>query len=68
MRKGTKKIERRERKEEERERKRKEKGRKGGAASIGLQCLNDERFEGSRSELVCTPRGRISLILWLSFV
>ena len=36
MRKGTEKIERRERKDEERERTRKEKGRKGGLASTGL--------------------------------
>ena len=59
MRKGTEKIERRERKEKE---KRKENGRKGGPASTGLQCSNSERFNGSGSELVCAPRGRGSLL------
>ena len=48
--------------------KKKERGRKGGPASTGLQCSNIERFDGSRSELVCAPRGRVSLLLWLFFV
>ena len=63
MRKGTEKIERKEKKEEEKRKKKKGKGRKRGPASIGLQCSNNERFDGSKSELVCAPRGRGSLLL-----
>ena len=55
-------------KRKKRRRKRKEKGRKRGPASTGLQCLNSERFDGLGSEVVCAPRGRGSLILWLFFV
>ena len=55
-------------KRKKRKRKRKENGRKGGPASIGLQCSNSERFDKSGSELVCAPRGRGSLLLWLFFV
>ena len=56
MRKGTEKIERR-------ERKRKAKMRKGGPTSTSLQCSNNETFDGSGSELVCAPRGRGFLLL-----
>ena len=62
-----KKIERRERKEKEKERKRegkrKEKGRKGDPASTSLQHSSNKTLDGSGSELVCTPRGRGSLLL-----
>ena len=46
--------------------KKKENGRKGGPSSTGLQCLNNERFDGLGSDLVYAPRGRGSLILWYS--
>ena len=58
MRKLGEKIE----KEKEKERK---KGRKGDPAPTGLQCSNNKNFDGSRSDLVCAPRGRGSLLLWL---
>ena len=51
-------------KEKEKERK----GRKRGPASTSLKCSNSERFDRSGSELVCAPKGRGPLILWLFFV
>ena len=60
-RKGGEKIE----KEKEKERK---KGRKGDPASTSLQCTINEKFNGLGSKLVCAPRGRGSLILWLVLV
>ena len=55
-------------KRKKRERKRKEKGRKGGPASTGLQCSNNEMFDESGSELIYAPRSKGSLLLWLFFV
>ena len=55
-------------KRKKREGERKEKGRKGDPASTGLQHLSNKTLDGSRSELVYTPRGRGSLLLWLFFV
>ena len=55
-------------KRKKREIERKEEGRKGGPASTGLQCSNNKRFDRSGSELVYTPRGRGSLLVWLFLV
>ena len=55
-------------KEIEEERKKEEKKvEEGGPACIGLQRSNNKRFDGSESELVCAPRGRSPLILWLFY-
>ena len=48
--------------------KRKEKGRKGDPASTGLQHSSKKTLDGSGSELVCAPKCRGSLLLWLFFV
>ena len=44
-------------------RKKKKKKEEGGPASTGLKRSNSERFDGSGSELVYAPRGRVSLLL-----
>ena len=62
MGKGGEKIEK---EKEKRKKKGRKKGRKGDPASTGLQCSNNKKFDGSRSELVCAPRGRGYLLLWL---
>ena len=46
---------------------RKRKKKKGGPTFTGLQCSNNERFDGSGSELVYAPKGRGSLLFWLFF-
>ena len=54
-------VEKKKRKEreEKKERKKEKKKEEGGPASTGLQHSNIERFDGSKSELVCSPRGRV---------
>ena len=59
------KIEIREKKEKEKER---EKGRKGDPSSTSLQHSSNKTLDWLGSELVCAPRGRGSLLLWLFFV
>ena len=58
-------IEKIEREEKEKER---EKGRKRDPSSTSLQHSSNKTLDGSGSELVCTPRGWGSLLLWLFFV